>query len=101
VAETDRVFTAADVKAWRKGNWYFVTLAGELIFKRYTRDESFTEAWVLFQANQSPDHRKDLKHLDRVELRGAWPIDSYRAHWMRNRLSVPIERKKKKVSREY
>lgn len=88
----EKVFTAADVRAWRDGNWYFVTLDGEVIHRRHTRDESFTEAWVVFYGNRSPDYPKARRYLERVELRGPWRYPSNRAHGARNRLSVPIER---------
>jgi len=85
------VFTDRDVRAWREGNWVFVTLADELVYKRYTRDRAFTAAWVVFSGNRSPDYPKQRRFFDKVVLRGAWPVPWRDGHWLRNRLEAQIE----------
>lgn len=90
----EREFTTADVRAWRTGDWYFVTLAGEVILRRHSRDEAFTHAWVLFNNYRSPRLPKVRRHFSRVELRGDWPYPPKRWHDVENRLEVSIERKR-------
>lgn len=85
--ETDH-FAASDVRAWRRGNWYLVSLDGKLIYKRYSRDRAFTHVVVIFRGNRSPDYPKQLRYLDRVELVGDW---RWKTHWTRNHIVAPIE----------
>lgn len=87
--ETDH-FTASDVSAWRRGNWYLVSLDGKLIYKRYSRDRAFTHAAVIFTGNRSPDYPKQLGYLDRVELVGDW---QWKSRWTRNCLIAQIQEK--------
>lgn len=89
--DPDRLYTRADIRAWRDGRWYFVTLGGELVYKRYTRDESFTEAWVLFRDNQSPSLPQTGKNFDRVLLQGPWKT-SRSQYGYGNKIMVAIER---------
>lgn len=84
------ILTEADVDAWRDGDWVFVTLAGELVYRRYTRDRGFTHAWVVFHGNRSPDYPRQRRFFDRVELHGDWKMTWGKQHWLRNRLEVPI-----------
>ena len=82
-------YTAGDVKAWREGGWVLVTLRGDLIYKRYTRDTAFTHAAVIFNGARSPDYPKTRQHLDRVELVGDW---RWQTHWTRNNLIAQISK---------
>lgn len=82
--------TEADVKAWREGVWVFVTLAGELVHKRLTRDPDFTHAVVIFSEARSPRYPRTRQHFVRAELTGAWARPQYRGPSGANRLTVPI-----------
>lgn len=82
-------YTEADVKAWREGVWVFVTLAGELVHKRLTRDPGFTHAVVIFSETRSPRY-PTRQHFVRAELTGAWARPQYRGPSGSNRLTVPI-----------
>lgn len=62
------------IRAWREGWWYFVSLDGELVFKRHTRDEAFTHALVCFYDNRSPAVPKSRSNFRGVELRGGWRL---------------------------
>lgn len=88
--DRERLYTRADIRAWREGCWYFVSLGGELVYQRYTRDEAFDVAWVLFHNNQSPSLPQTGKNFDRVVLRGPWKVGYNSSH--QNRIEVPIER---------
>lgn len=83
-------FTAADIDAYRDGDWIIVRLGVEIVLRRLTRDRSFDTAWVVFSGNRSPDYPKTRQHFSHVELRGPWRINHNRAHWLRNRLETPI-----------
>lgn len=85
---TEREFTYADVKAWRAGGWIFVSLAGELVLRRYTRDRRFTHAEVVFWEGRSPACPKNSGTFSRVELRGDWRGGNRRS---RNGITVPIK----------
>ena len=87
---SEREFTAVDVEARREGDWIIVTLAGDTVLRRLTRDRAFTSAWVIFDGSRSPDYPKTREHFSRVELRGAWPFDRKHAHWCRNHIEAPI-----------
>lgn len=87
--ETDH-FDSTDVRAWRRGNWYLVSLAGKLIYRRYSRDRSFTHAAVIFNGSRSPEYPKQLKHLSGVELVGDW---RWKERFNRNHLIASIQEK--------
>ena len=86
--EVDTIFES-DIKAWREGNWHFVSINGKIVYRRYTRDRAFKFAEVVFYENRSPRYPRTLKTLDRVELGGAWTKTRHNS----NRLRVPIEKR--------
>lgn len=92
-AGSEPELTREDVVAWRKGNWIFVSLAGEVVFRRLTRDRAFTSAWVLFQGGRSPRHARVCDTFRGVELRGGWFCKS-ESH-LSNRIEVPIVDRKR------
>ena len=87
---TEPEFTAGDVTARRDGPWIVVSLAGEIIYRRFTRDKAFTRAQVVFREGQSPVRSKIRDHLRGVELCGDWRTPRRFGH---NRLEVPITTK--------
>ena len=89
-ATTEREFTDADVKAWRDGPWIFVSLAGEVVFRRFTRDQAFTRVEVVFWEDRSPAYPKTRNNLVGVELGGNWRTPRRFGH---NRLTAPIATK--------
>lgn len=95
------LLTESDFTATREGRWYIVRRNGQMFAKRYTRDESFTSVWILFNSNQSPAHRKTeanletdwngRQYINRVIWRGAWrnrPSSGFGY----NRLEIPVTR---------
>lgn len=55
----------------REPGWMMVSLDGELVWKRLTRDPAFTRLWVCWPSNgtQNPQTRKTYS---RVQLGGSW-----------------------------
>ena len=84
---TEREFTDADVTAWRDGPWIVVQLAGETIYRRFTRDQAFTRVEVVFH---TPAYPKTRNNLVGVELGGNWRTPRRVGH---NRLTAPITTK--------
>ena len=87
---TEPEFTAGDVTARRDGPWIVVSLAGETIYRRFTRDKAFTRAQVVFREGRSPAYPKIRNNLRGVELCGDWRTPRHFGH---NRLEVPITTK--------
>ena len=87
---TEREFTDADVTAWRDGPWIVVQLAGETIYRRFTRDQAFTRVEVVFQEGGSPAYPKTRNNLVGVELGGNWRTPRRFGH---KRLTAPITTK--------
>ena len=87
---TEPEFTAGDVTARRDGPWIVVSLAGETIYRRFTRDQAFTRVEVVFREARSPAYPKTRNNLVGVELCGDWRTPRRFGH---NRLTAPITTK--------
>lgn len=74
----------------RSDGWITVSLDGERVWKRFTRDPAFNVARVGFYSNQSPAVPKSRLAFDSVHLLGPWRAGK-RAQWFgRNKIDVPI-----------
>lgn len=88
-ADNSKPVTYSDVRAWRDGYWVLVSIHGEVVCRRLTRDFAFTRADIIFLENQSPLPPRTLENFRRVELGGNWASPKY--FYKTNRFSVPIE----------
>lgn len=76
--------------ARRPDGWITVALDGERVWKRYTRDQSFTAVLVGFMANRSPAVPKSRLAYHECQLLGPWRSGS-RVRWCRkNAIEVPL-----------
>ena len=86
-----------EVKCWREGWWYLLSVRGKTVWGRHTRDETYETAWLVFSGSQSPDlektwaHKHGLNSSRFVILRGPHHLlRRSRQHYLRNRIEVPI-----------
>jgi hypothetical protein len=78
------------IEVERRDGWIIVSLDGERVWKRLTRDPAFHTARVGFYSNQSPAVPKSRIAFQEVHLLGPWRAGK-RAQWFgRNRIDVPI-----------
>jgi len=59
-----------EILAWREGDWIRVSLDGQIVWQRLTRDKSFKKVHVLFASHQSPSLPKAKENFERCELVG-------------------------------
>lgn len=85
----DNASPVQQIECWREGPWVLVALDGETVYRRFTRDPAFTNAWVIFYSNQSPSVPQSRVAYQRVELRGSWRF-ARRDGFYNNRIGVPI-----------